>query len=273
MKDTQSPTQVLARNCVLLSDIEWRTYSRLLHIFAERRSVRLTYDRGDLEIALKRAPAPPHAVVGRCLRLSDVDWRTYTRLLRVFAERPGIRLTYDRGELEIMSPLLEHDRPIWFLGSLVVALAEELGMPLTPGGTVTLRRHRRQRGLEADASFWIANAHQIAGRRRLDLRTDPPPDLAIEIDVSRSSMNRLAMYANLGVPELWRLDGDTLAFHALAADGTYQNIPVSLSFPLVTPTDLIGFVQQAHQSGDLPQALRQFREWIRQRRAAAPPAP
>jgi Uma2 family endonuclease len=272
MKKTQSPARAEPGTCVLLSDIDWRTYSRLLRVFAERRSVRLTYDRGDLEIALKRAISPPQEVPGRSVLLSDVDWPTYSKLLRIFAERPGVRLTYDRGELEIMSPLLEHDRPIWFLGSLVIALAEELGMPLTPGGAVTLRRHRRQRGLEADASFWIANAHRIAGRRRLDLRTDPPPDLAIEIDVSRSSLNRLAMYAKLGVPELWRLDGDTLTFHALGADNTYQNIPASLSFPLVTPADLSGFVLQAHQSGDLPLALRRFREWIRQRRAAeAPP--
>src|SRR5438067_8564176 len=106
---------------------------------------------------------------GRCLRLSGIDWRTYTRLLWIFAERPGIRLTYDRGELEIMSPLLEHDNDGHFLGRLAVALTEELGLPIKAGGSVTMRRRRRKRGIEADECYWIANAARMAGHRRLDL--------------------------------------------------------------------------------------------------------
>src|SRR5437660_2088703 len=123
----------------------------------------------------------------------------YSRLLRAFAERPGIRLTYDHGELEIMSPLLEHDDDGRFLGDLVFVLTEELGLPLKRGGSTTLRRRARRRGVEPDECFWIANAHRMAGRRRLNLRTDPPPDLALEDDVSHSTLNRLAIYAALGV--------------------------------------------------------------------------
>jgi Uma2 family endonuclease len=204
---------------------------------------------------------------GQYLRLSGVDWRTYSRLLHALAERPGIRLTYDRGELEIMSPLLEHDDDGRFLGDLVFVLTEELGLPLKRGGSTTLRRRLRRRGIEADECFWIANAHRMAGRRRLDLRTDPPPDLAIEVDVTHSSLDRLAIYASLGVPELWRLAGDTLTFHVLDDRGNYANTGASRSFPLVTPTDLLVFIQQARQAGDENTVLRQFREWIRQRRA------
>src|ERR671936_301900 len=91
------------------------------------------------------SPAP-----GGCLRLSNVDWQMYTQLLRAFAERPGIRLTYDRGELEIMSPLLEHDDDGRFLGDLVFVLTEELGLPLKRGGSTTMRRRRQRRGIEAD---------------------------------------------------------------------------------------------------------------------------
>jgi Uma2 family endonuclease len=204
---------------------------------------------------------------GQWLRLSHVDWRTYSRLVRAFAERPGTRLTYDRGELEIMSPLLEHDDDGRFLGDLVFVLTEELGLPLKRGGSTTLRRRLRRRGIEADECFWIANAHRMAGRRRLDLRTDPPPDLAIEVDVTRSSLDRLAIYAALGVPEVWRLDGDTLTFHVLGAGGGYVSATASRSFPLVAPTDLLGFLQQARQVGDENAVMRQFRGWIRQRRA------
>ena len=209
-------------------------------------------------------PAAPPA--GRCLLLSGVDWQTYSRLLRVFAERPSVRLTYDRGELEMMAPLLEHDDDGRFLGDLVFVLTEELGLPLKRGGSTTLRRRLRRRGIEADECFWIANAHRMAGRRRLNLRTDPPPDLAIEVDVTHSSLDRLAIYAALGVPEVWRLSADTLTFYVLGADGTLHEAAASRVFPLVTPADLLGFLQQARQAGDENPVVRQFRLWVRQRR-------
>jgi Uma2 family endonuclease len=196
-----------------------------------------------------------------------VDWRTYSRLLCLFAERPGLRLTYDRGELEIMSPLLEHDDDGRFLGALVFVLTEELGLPLKRGGSTTMRRRRKRRGIEADECFWIANAARMAGRRRLDLRTDPPPDLAIEVDVSNSSLDRLSIYAALKVPEIWRLEGDSLSFHVLAADGTYELAAASRSFPLVTPAELLPFLQQARQAADENAVIRDFRAWVRQRRA------
>jgi Uma2 family endonuclease len=208
---------------------------------------------------------------GRCLRLSGIDWRTYTRLLRIFAERPGIRLTYDRGELEIMSPRLEHDDDVWFLGLLVIVLTEELGLPLKLGGSTTLRRQLRRRGIEADACFWIANAHRMAGRRRLDLRIDPPPDLALEVDVTHSSLDRLAIYAALRVPEVWRLEGDTLTFYILQPDGSYRTSATSQSFPQLTPADLLGYLQQARQAADENVVVRQFREWLRRGGAGGPP--
>jgi Uma2 family endonuclease len=211
--------------------------------------------------------------VGRCLRLSGIDWRTYTRLLGIFAERRDIRLTYDRGELEIMSPSLEHDDDVWFLGRVVMVLTEELGMPLRPGGATTLRRQLRRRGIEADACFWIANAHRMAGRRRLDLRTDPPPDLAIEVDVSHSSLDRLAIYAALRVPEVWRLKGDLLTFHVLQPDGNYAASPTSQSLPQITPADLLGFLHQARQAADHNVVVQQFRAWLRQRGVGGLAAP
>src|ERR1700674_3812031 len=154
---------------------------------------------------MNSVPTVQHAPVGRCLRLSCGYWPTYSRLLRIFAERPGMRLTYDRGELEIMSPLLQHDDGSWFLGDMVFILTEELGLPLKRGGSTTMRRRKRKKGIEADTCYWIANAHRMAGRLRLDLRTDPPPDLAIEVDVTRSSLDRMDIYAALKVPEVWRL--------------------------------------------------------------------
>jgi len=210
---------------------------------------------------------PARTVVRERLLLDSVDWRTYTRLLRIFAERPGYRLTYDRGRLEIMSPLPEHDTDADFLGCMARALTEELGLPIKGGGSTTLRRRHRQRGLEPDRCYWIANEPAMRGKRTLDLRIDPPPDLAIEVDVTSSSLDRMRIYAALGVPEVWRLDERMLTFHVLGAKRTYSAVSHSLSFPLVTPADLMKFLA-LRTSEEENSVVRQFREWIRQRLAA-----
>lgn len=205
------------------------------------------------------------------LRLTDVDWPTYSRLLRTFARRPAVRLAYDRGELELMAPQLEHDDDSALLADLVFILTEELGLPLKRGGSTTLRRRRKSRGIEPDACFWIASAAQLAGRRRLDLRRDPPPDLAIEVDVTHSSLDRFGIYAALGVPELWRLDGNTLTFYRLGDDGQYAVVLASVAIPAVTPTELLAVLTEARAAGDENAVLRRYRADVRSRRAAPPP--
>ncbi len=201
--------------------------------------------------------------------LYDVTWEEYTRLLRVFARRRSVRLTYDRGVLEIMTPLYRHDNLASFLGFLIGALTEELHLPIARGGSTTLRRRRRRRGLEPDQCFWIANEPGVRGRHRLNLRVDPPPDLAVEVDVTRSSLNRLAIYAALGVPEVWRLDVPGLTFYVLQADGQYATSSNSRSFPLVSAADLTGFLALLGREEE-NEILRQFRAWVRQRHGTPP---
>lgn len=215
---------------------------------------------------MSQASTIPDVPAGGSILLSNVDWRTYSRLLKAFAERPGVRLTYDRGELEIMVPRLEHDDDAWFLGDLIFVLTEELGLPLKRGGSTTLRRRLRQRGIEADGCFWIDNAPKMAGHRKLKLGADPPPDLAIEVDVTHSSLDRLAIYADLQVPEVWRLEGNRLDFHVLGSHGSFEIAEVSKAFPLIAPADVLRFVQQAREAGDENVVIRRFRDWIRERR-------
>ncbi len=203
---------------------------------------------------------------GKCLQLSCVDWQTYTRLLRLFAERRDVRLTYDRGELEIMTPSLEHDNPVWFLGMLIFALADELGLPLRGGGSTTMRRRLKKRGIEADACFWIANAPRMAGRRRLNLRRDPPPDLGIEVEVTHGSLDRLGIYAALMVPEVWWVKDDRLTIYVLRDDGEFRVSTTSRSFPIVTSADLLPFLHQGRDATDPLAVIRRFRLWIRKRR-------
>ncbi len=208
------------------------------------------------------------------LVLDGVSWREYTRMLRAFAERPGYRLTYDRGTLEIMSPLFEHEADAELLGRFVNVLTEELGIPAQSGRSTTLRRQRMRRGLEPDHSWWIAHEARIRGKRRIDLRVDPPPDLAIEVDVTSRSINRMAIYARLGVPEVWRLCARGLTFQVLQPNGQYAEQAHSLTFPLFTPADLTSYMALRTQYGET-EVVRRFRVFARQRiaGAGAPPAP
>jgi Uma2 family endonuclease len=218
--------------------------------------------------------ATPRPRVQQPAVLLGIDWRTYTRLLRAFEGRRRFRLTYDRGVLEIMSPLWEHEEPAYLLGRFVDVLTEELNLPLRPGRSLTLRRRRLRRGLEPDNCFWIANAPRMAGKRHLDLRTDPPPDLAIEVDVTSSSVDRMSVYAALGVPEVWRLASQGLTFQVLAGRA-YQVRPNSLAFPRLTPADLVPFLATLGQM-DVNVVVRQFRAWVRGHllgEAASPPSP
>ncbi len=217
---------------------------------------------------MSTAPVPISRA-GRVV-LHGVDWDEYSRLLRAFAERHSVRLTYDRGVLEIMTPLYRHDKWGRFLGYLIGAMTEELGLPIARGGSTTLRRRRRKRGLEPDESFWIANEPRVRSIGHLNLRTDPPPDLAVEVDVTSSSMNRMAIYAALGVPEVWRLDATGLTFHVLQADSTYAPATFSRSFPTVCAPDISRFLALLGQEEE-NEIVRQFRTWVRQK-CGKPPA-
>jgi Uma2 family endonuclease len=203
--------------------------------------------------------------------LDDIDWPTYTRLLRAFAGRRRLRLTYDRGTLEIMAPLWQHEEPGRMLGRFIDVLTEELDLPCRLGGSVTLRRRGLKRGLEPDNCYWIASTPRLQGKTKLDLRVDPPPDLAVEIDVSSSSLDRMSIYAALKVPEVWRCDASGFAFHVL--QGTRYAVQThSLAFPQLASADLVPFLAQVAQIDDTALA-RQFRAWVREQLLTRPPAP
>src|ERR1700736_1311356 len=105
---------------------------------------------------------------GQSLIFDNIDWRTYSRLLRIFVHRPSVRLTYDRGRLEIMNPLPEHETGAYLLGRFVDTLTEELSLPVKAGRSTTFRRRQRQRGLEADNCYWIANEARVRGKQTID---------------------------------------------------------------------------------------------------------
>ena len=150
--------------------------------------------------------------------LDSVSWDRYTRLLRAFSDR-HLRLTYDQGVLEIMTLSHRHENLGRFLGRLAVTLTEEFELPIKEGGSTTFRRRRAEKGLEPDNCYWIANEAAVRGKDKIDLRRDPPPDLAVEIDITHSSLDRMGIYASIRVPEVWRFDGRVLAFLRLSNFG------------------------------------------------------
>jgi Uma2 family endonuclease len=204
--------------------------------------------------------------------LYGVDWKSYTRMLRAFDNRPGVRLTYDRGSLEIMTLSYEHESIARLVDRFVVALTEELMLPMSGGRSTTFRRRKRKRGLEPDDCYWLANEPLVRGKKRINLRTDPPPDLALEIDITRSSLDRLAIYAALRVPEVWRLENQIVVCYLLGSDGRYAASSSSRAFPGLNPADLSPFLALRGQM-DENAIVRQFRAWVRQHFARGGPAP
>ena len=198
------------------------------------------------------------------LYLDGVSWELYEHLLKVVGNRP-LRLTYDNGELEIMSPLPEHEMAKEVIADCVKVILEETRTPRVSLGSTTFRRKLKKKGLEPDSCFYIKNRSQIAGKKRIDLPQDPPPDLAIEIDVTSRSIARLPIYAALGVPEVWRYDGKRLICLTLYS-GEYGESEHSLAFPKLRPQELVQFIGIAEKEGDQTAAIVACRSWVRRQR-------
>ncbi len=140
------------------------------------------------------------------LRLGAVEWSSYRAIADALRGR-HVRVTYDQGNLELMTISRLHAQLSRLLGRLVFVLAEEAGKTLSSAGDMTCEREDLGRAVEPDECFYIDNEPRMRGKVEIDLSVDPPPDLAIEVEVSRSAASRLPIYAALGVPEVWRYDG------------------------------------------------------------------
>lgn len=197
--------------------------------------------------------------------LQGISWTTYQSLIQDLESQPGKRLTYNQGILEIMAPLPPHERYKRILGRLVEVATEELGLEIASLGSTTWSRPDLQKGLEADECYYLQHELAIRGKTDIDLTHDPPPDLVIEIDITSSSLNRLSIYAELGVPEIWRYDGTRLTILVLGA-GKYQPQDRSLALPLLQTQDLFRFLQVSGARGETS-LVREFRQWIRSQTA------
>ena len=198
---------------------------------------------------------------GPGLVLHDVPWGDYLKQLQIVGKR-HVHVTYDEGTMEVRMPSQRHEQAAQLLGLFIPRLAEALEVDYEPLGMTTWRRPDLEKGLESDQCYYLRNAAVVRQRNELDLERDPPPDLAVEVDITSSSLDRMAIYAELRVPEVWRYDGRRLTIYVLQPNGQYRVSPTSPSFPGLQAVDIERFLERGRTSPKL-QWSREIAEWVR----------
>ena len=176
--------------------------------------------------------------------MDGISWQTYEALLADGGDRRRTRMTFDQGVLEIVTPSYEHEHAGNILTSVAQALMDARRQDYAPAGSTTFKDQRVGRGFEPDASYYVGHAARIRGLTRIDLNSDPPPDLVIEGDVTQDSLDKLPIYAALGVPEVWRHQhGRVQIYHH--AGGSYVEVDDSTVIPGLSAARLTTFVRDS----------------------------
>lgn len=213
----------------------------------------------------------PEQLVTRCVLLDHVTWKAYDALVESWQDLSR-RMTYDRGRLEIVSPSPLHERSKGLICRLVEMFTYEKDVPCRLGDSLTFRLPEAQRGLEPDGCYWVQSVPRLRGGNEYDPALDPPPDLAVEVDVTSSSLPRMSIYADLGVPEVWRLEDGVVTIHLLRA-GAYEPSEAGLALPELTGEVVTRFLALSFAgSGDDTALMKAFVSWIREQPTAAPKA-
>jgi Uma2 family endonuclease len=207
-------------------------------------------------LQLRQLSVPP----GHRVMFNNVNWQEFEAIIEELGDHRAARLAYSQGTLEIRIPLPKHEKAKVIIGDLVKILLLELEIDYESFGSTTFKREDMAGGVEPDDSFYIQNHARMIGKERIDLRVDPPPDLAIEVDVT--SKTQLDAYEALAVPELWRYEDGKLQINILE-DGKYIESEISLIFPNLPVLEAIPqFIEQSRTVGTRP-TLKAFRQWVR----------
>jgi Uma2 family endonuclease len=188
------------------------------------------------------------------VQIPDVSWATYKKLDDERGEQRGIPFTYSEGVLQIMANGRAHERLSANLTRLVELLAEEFELDFDPCGSTTLRREDLEKGFEPDSCFYIANAALMRAKKEIDLAIDPPPDLTLEIDITSSSLNRLPIFAAVGIPEVWRYENGAIKIYQLQGE-IYNEADESMWFPQIKAAQLARWLAM---SWDMPRL-----QWVK----------
>jgi Uma2 family endonuclease len=196
--------------------------------------------------------------------LQGISWNLYENLLAELGDDGKARLSYYQGDLEFMTPLFTHENYNRQIDRAIILLAEELDRDYALVGSMTIKRPDLESGKEPDSCYYIANESAVRGKTKLDFTQDPPPDLAIEIDITSSSLNQLALYAELGVGEVWRYNRKALIFYQLQS-GKYTIVDRSPTFPILSPDRVLEFLADCQADG-INQSVKNLRKWIQANR-------
>lgn len=196
---------------------------------------------------------------GSLVTIPNVGWEEFESILAEMAEKRIARIAYSHNTLQIMVPLPEHEKPRDIISDIVKLLLKKTGRRYEPFGSTTFKKLHKA-GVEPDACFYIQNYQKMIGCRRLR-HDDPPPDLAIETDVT--SKTTLDAYEAIAVPELWIYEDDKLTIYILT-EGRYIKTEISPTFPNIPLTQIIpNVVARSWQVGTVL-ALEEFEEVITQ---------
>ena len=197
--------------------------------------------------------------------LNNISWEQFESLLTLLGERPTSRISYNQGTLEIMTPLPEHEYYIDTISDAIKDIAETLGQDYECYGSTTWKRKLKEAGVEPDNCFYFQNESKVRGKLELNLDIDPPPDLAIEVDLTNKSLNRFPIYARLGVPEIWTYEQGKLTLYQLQNNATYQAANQSLVLPSLPIQELPNLIEKYRNQGRI--ALRKaVRKWATDQR-------
>lgn len=202
---------------------------------------------------------------GQFVELPNISWAQYVAISEAIGERPNPRLIYLDGSLEIVVTSRHHDWYAERLAQLTVEVASVCRIPWEDAGTATYQREKKEAAVEGDKTFYLGpNAEIMRGSVNIDLDTQPPPDLAIEVEVSHSANRAMKVWGRLGVPEVWRFDPqrDKIGFWKRREDGTYEPIDHSLGLPALTPADVLDQMKLAESLGS-SEWFDQLRAWVR----------
>lgn len=193
----------------------------------------------------------PQPIGEKRLVFRSLNWQRYQALREILSrdrdsssvENRNIHFTYSNGTLEVTMPLEIHEFSARLIELFIRILVVELGMKMKTMGSTTLDREVLDRSAEPDNAYYIQNQPLVTGRD-VNLESDPPPDLVVEVDITHTDIDKLNLYAAMGVPEFWRYNGEVWRIYALL-NGEYQEVDVSPTFPSVPKVKLYEFLALA----------------------------
>jgi Uma2 family endonuclease len=215
------------------------------------RSMSLRIRQDDILDAMEHLPN------GATLVIHDFDWVGYEHLLDAMGDRAHFRVSFDHGRLEVLSRGTPHEEYARLMDLIVFAFCESCNLNVRCFGQATWKKQSVSTGLEPDACYYVKSAELIRGGNNITLESDPPPDIAVEIDLTRSSLRKLSIYGALKIPEVWRYDGNAVHIYALT-ENKYSDISESNLLPGLT-SRMLAEVLEACKTGQTIDVIKAFR--------------